>query len=148
LAPVRARDAAIRASRSKLDETRRQVAELRQIVARRSAWLGFLADLQERLTTIEDAWFEKMKVLPPSTAAGAPAAAAAPLRLAITGGILDRANPRSEVGDETYRRARSLLMSIASSPHVAAIEGERFDHTRPGLLRFDFVLVAKSDTGL
>jgi len=39
---------------------------------------------------------------------------------------------------------QELLASIARSPFIAAIEGERFDNSQSGLLRFDLTLVVDS----
>ncbi len=148
LAPLRTREALNRANLQKLAETKQQIAQLQRIDEARSQWAGFLADLQNRLGEVEDVWFERVKVLPLAPAdAHAPAAPRAPLRLAFTGRMLDRANPLSKVSDDTYRRVRQLLASIAGSPFVTSIQTERFDHTRPGVLRFDFVVAAKNDGG-
>ena len=34
------------------------------------------------------------------------------------------------------------------APYVATVENERFDNRQPGILRFDFVLVAKTQHSL
>ena len=133
LAPMRERDARNRANLQQIEDLRRQIAELQAIQDRRAGWVSFLADLQERLVKVEDVWLERM------TVASVPGA---PLRLSVSGRMLDKTNPLSKVSPETFNRVKSLLASIVDSPFVAAVEAERFDNTQPGILKFDFVLVA------
>jgi type IV pilus assembly protein PilM len=133
LAPLREREARNRANLQQLAELRQQAAQLRGIHDRRSAWLGLFADLQDRLAGVEDVWLDRMMV------ASAPGA---PLKLAVSGRMLDRSNPLAKVSPETFIRARALLAGIVDSPFVAGVEAERFDNERPGILKFDFVLVA------
>ncbi len=134
LAPLRERDARNRANLQRLGELKQRVAQLQDVYDRRTGWLNLLADLQDRLVRVEDVWLEKLKV---STAANG-----APLKLVVSGRMLDRTNPLSKVSPETFNRVKALLASIVDSPFVAAVEGERFDNTQPGILKFDFVLVA------
>ncbi len=133
LAPLREREARNRAHLEQLGELKRQIALLQDVHDRRAGWANFLGDLQERLVKVEDVWFERLAV------ASAPGA---PLRLAVSGRMLDKTNPLSKVSPETFTRVKALLASIVDSPFVAAIEGERFDNAQPGILKFDFVLVA------
>lgn len=133
IAPVREREARNRAALAELEELRREAAVLQDLQARRTAWQGLLSDLQGRLVTVEDVWFERMQTLPP--------AAGAPLKLAVSGRMLDKTNPLAKVSPETFSRVQALLAGLADSPFVAAVEGERFDNSQPGILRFDFVLV-------
>jgi type IV pilus assembly protein PilM len=136
---------------------------LQRLAASRSNWTGFLGDLQARLAKSGDVWLERLQVLPavPSAApiasapgggrspgAGANEAAgsvapAAEIRLHLAGSALDVANPTGRNGEESRERVKSLLASIRESPFVAGIEGERFDASQAGLLRFEVtVLVA------
>lgn len=133
LAPLRERDARNRANLRQLDEIKQQVAQLQGVLDRRAGWLSLLSDLQDRLVRVEDVWFERM------TIASAPGT---PLRLAVSGRMLDKTNPLSKVSLETFNRVKALLASIVDSPFVASVEGERFNNEQPGILQFDFVLVA------
>ena len=133
LAPLRERDARNRANLRQLAELKQQVAELQGVYDRRAGWLNLLSDLQDRLVRVEDVWLERMTV---SSAPGAP------LRLAVSGRMLDKTNPLSKVSPETFNRVKALLASIVDSPFVASVEGERFDNQQPGILQFDFVIVA------
>ena len=115
-----------------LDRFKREVAALEAISARRNRWLALLADLQVRLLRVDDVWLERLHVIP-----GEPGG---PLQLSVSGCLLDRANPVARVSEENVTRVKDLFADIADSPFVATIEGERFDNTRPGLLRFDFIM--------
>ena len=133
LAPLRERDARNRANLRQLAGLQQQVAELQGVYDRRAGWLNLLSDLQDRLVRVEDVWLERMTV---SSAPGAP------LRLAVSGRMLDKTNPLSKVSPETFNRVKALLASIVDSPFIASVEGERFDNQQPGILQFDFVIVA------
>lgn len=90
---------------------------------------------------------------PPEPAEGAPAptevaAPAAPVvpkgppvRLTLSGRLLDISNPQSKVSPESTLRVKQLLASFTGSQFIAAVENERFDNSQNGLLRFDFTLV-------
>lgn len=133
LEPLRQRDARNRDALRRLAELQAEIAQLQSVHARRDAWLGFFADLQQRLVRVEDVWFDRLAV------ASAPGA---PLRLAVSGRMLDKANPLAKVSPATFNRVKTLLARLVDSPFVAAVESERFDHAQPGVLKFDFVLVA------
>ena len=135
LVPLRERDGRNRVNLQQLAELGREVAQLQGVYDRRASWLNLLADLQDRLGRVEDVWFEKLQVVP--------AVAGAPVKLAISGCMLARTIPLAIVGPETTNRVKALLTDIDHSPYVkVAEEGQRFDRTRPGILKFDFVLVA------
>ena len=133
LDPLRERSRRIHKNLGQLEELQRQFAQLRSVYDRRTSWLNLLADLQDRLGRIEDAWLEQLQVVP--------GPAGGPLRLRVSGRLLDTANPQSKVSPETFGRVNALRQSLVDSPWVAAVEGERFDSSQPGMLRFDFVLV-------
>lgn len=139
LASLRAHDQRERADLARLESIRRQIAMFEEMHARRSAWSQLLADLQERLALVDDVWLDALHVLPPSRENSAPP------RIAISGRMLDRANPLATVSPEIFRRATELLGHFAGSPRVAKIEGERFDNRQPGILRFSLELVLQPD---
>lgn len=132
LAPVRAGVSRNRERLQKIEQLSRQIVLLQDVHARRTRWQDLLADLQERLADVQDVWLDQLKVIP-----GEPGE---PLRLRVSGRLLDRVNPLSRVSPETHVRVRMLLGSVADSPFVAMIEDESFDNSQPGLLAFDFVL--------
>lgn len=135
LPPLRLREARQRAALVRLSALQREVMTLQSLQARRTSWLRFLADLQERLVRVEDVWLERMQPLPPADGL-------AP-RLALSGRMLERANPVAKAGPESFARVKALLGDLLNSPFVAAVEAERFDTSQPGVLRFDFVLLTQ-----
>jgi type IV pilus assembly protein PilM len=138
IAPLRERAARNRANLEKLAALQQQVAALHGVAARRTNWPQLLADLQDRFVKVEDVWLERVQLAAPTGDA-----AGAPLRLAISGRMLDRTNPLANVSPDIYRRVTELLTSVVDSPFVSAVENERFDNHQPGILRFDVVLVAE-----
>ncbi|MDP3069029.1 MAG: pilus assembly protein PilM [Opitutaceae bacterium] len=152
---------------AQIEEASKQITALRGAYETKANWINFLADLQERLVKIEDVWLDKIHVdrpaLPepgtvaldappppePPPAGAAPvdpnAAPAAPLpppiRLTLSGRLLDVSNPQSKVSPESLQRVKQLLASFTGSQFVTAVENERFDTNQNGLLKFDFTLV-------
>lgn len=137
IAPLRAREARNRANLEQLAALQEQVKALQGIAARRANWQQLFADLQDRFVKVEDVWLERVQL-----ASGA-ADANAPLRIAVSGRMLDRTNPLANVSPDIYRRVTELLTSVVDSPYVSAVENERFDNRQPGILHFDVVLVAE-----
>lgn len=134
IAPLREREARNRDNTARLDDLQRQLAVLHAVHARRGNWQALFADLQERFVRVEDVWLERLQVAPAAAAGG-------PLRIAVSGRMLDKTNPLANVSPDIYRRVTTLLGRIVESPFVTAVEGERFDNRQPGILHFDFVLV-------
>lgn len=137
LAPVRERQARIRGLLDDLAATRASEQRLRGLHERRDAWVGLLADLQERLGRVEDVWFDSMKV----TAANGPDESG--WRITVAGRLLDKTNPRAPVSRDASARARALLADIDASPFVS-VAGEKFNDAQAGILRFDLTLVPKA----
>lgn len=133
LVPLRERDARNRANLRQIEELRRQVLALQGVYDRRASWVGFLADLQDRLAGVEDVWLEKLQVLPGS-----------PVKLAVSGRLLDRINPPKGSEPSTPHRIQSLLTGLGQSAFITGVEDERFDTRQPGILKFDCVLVLDS----
>jgi type IV pilus assembly protein PilM len=152
LRPLRSVEARNNEHLAQIEEARKQVAALQGLVATKANWLDFLSDVQTRLAKVGDVWLERVQIVQPlSVDASAPVAegavaapAAPPLKLAITGRLLDVANPVSNVSPESYERVKKLIASFTGSPFVSSVENERFDNTQPGLLRFDFTLVVNA----
>lgn len=133
LATLRARDARIRSDLNRLTLLKVEVEQLALIQARRTGWLQFFAGLQQRLIQVEDVWLDKLQTIPPADGL--------PMKLLVSGRMLDRSNPRAKVSPETFARVKALLTGIVGLPAISAVEGERFDSSQPGILKFDFVLV-------
>lgn len=163
LVPVRELRSRIDGNLRQLDEARSEIAALRGAYEARGGWIRLLADLQERLVAVENVWldqFELVRETPPGPRAGAtdanpgnaspgqpPWRVAAP-RLALSGRLLDVDHPQSKVSPQSFERVKQLLQTFRHSPFVAAIEEERFDNTRNGLLRFDVTLVLDPENPL
>lgn len=141
LAPLREREARIRHLLADLAAARASERQLRGLLERRDAWVGLLADLQERLGRVEDAWFDSMKV----SASGAPGKGE--WRITIAGRLLDKTNPDAPVSREASARVRTLLSDIDSSPFVS-VAGEKFSDSQAGILHFNLILVPKADRPL
>ena len=133
LAPLHAREVRNRARLEEIAALTRETMQLRSLDDRRTGWIRLFADLQERFTAVEDVWLENLQTLAPT--------GDAPMKLTVSGRMLDRTNPLAKVSPETVQRVQALLKGLAGSPFVAAVEGERFDNSRPGILKFDFILV-------
>ena len=143
LIPLRAQSARNTRDLARIDEMRRRIEAARRIVESKAGWLAFFADLQTRLTQIEDVWLEKLQVAPSTepAARGATAAVPAPARFVLMGRILERNGLDSAVNPTPFGRARRLLQTLRASPYVAAIENERFDGRALGVSRFELTLV-------
>lgn len=146
---------------ARLAGANRRNAALQRLVEARSGWATFFADLQERLVKTENVWLESLQILPPGKPATGLVAAPgnsglgiiAPgdhatrpgpdpaVRLALAGYLFDAGKPPAAAGDGSCEQARCLLAQLRASPYVAAIEAERFDGSRPDLLRFEVTLV-------
>jgi type IV pilus assembly protein PilM len=130
-----------------IERTRKLVDELQGVVDKKTNWLRFLKDLQDRLVTVEDVWLDSLSIARDPSPEVAPAsgsgAATANLRLVLSGRLLDRNNPISKVSAESYARVKQLIASFGGSEFIASIDHERFDNSQPGILRFDFTLVVR-----
>jgi hypothetical protein len=86
-----------------------------------------------------------MEMVPPAQPSAKAKSSPLPLlRLAISGLILEQpARHGSESGGAAVRLT-ALMTSLAESPFVAAVDEKRFDHSQPGLLRFEFILGIKT----
>ncbi len=153
-----------------IGEASRQIKALRSAYETKANWINFFADLQDRLVKIEDVWLDKVQVVrppapdptlmaetpPPDNPPPADQTSTAnpnpnpeppplpkgpPLRLTLSGRLLDVRNPQSKVSQESLQRVKELLASFTGSQFITAVENERFDTNQNGLLRFDFTLV-------
>jgi type IV pilus assembly protein PilM len=141
LVPLRALVARTAGDLARLERAKTRIAALQGPVRMKSSWINFLGDLQGRLVEVEDVWLEKLEILPESTTTGGNPAARPPLRVALSGRLLDWNNPVSKVSSDSYERAQRLLRRFGESEFVSAVENERFDNSQPGILRFDCTLV-------
>ena len=154
LMPLRALQTRNADNLAKIEETKRQIAALQTAVETKSNWINFFTDLQTRLVKVEDVWLEKLHIVRPPLGENAapdpnappvdpsaPKPPGEPLKLTLTGRLLDVANPQSRVSPEARERVKQLLASFTGSQFIASVENEKFDNSQNGLLRFDFTLV-------
>lgn len=129
LAPIRALQRSIKAEEARIAGHRAEAVLVRSLVASRSNWSGFLADLQNRLTAVENVWIDTLE---PHAKGG----------LRISGCMLDQRNPLKRVSLDMRRNVEELIRRIEDSQYVGGIAQERFDTSEPGILRFSFVMTA------
>jgi len=145
-----------RANLDQLERLKGRTAALQRLVEAKRGWVGLLADLQERLVRVGDAWLERLQVGPaagserpdgpgagrfgPKSGRAGPEALP-PIRIAVAGCLFDPDNPSGPAGAGAYGRAQALLAQVRASPYVASVENERFDGGQPGVLRFEMTLV-------
>lgn len=159
LMPLRAIQTRNEDNLRQIEEAKKQIAAYRGAYDTKANWINFFTDLQNRLVKIEDVWLDKLQVVraalpepgseplvdlsvPPPADGSAPVAPPAPpLRLTLSGRLLDVANPQSKVSAEARQRVQQLLASFTGSQFIASVENEKFDNNQNGLLRFDFTLV-------
>jgi type IV pilus assembly protein PilM len=157
--PLESLQSDIRANKQTLEQIQTEVLAVQSLAESKNNWINFLSDLQDRLVKVEDVWLESLSVIRATPAASSGASegglfgGAAPegareesaqrpaLRLQLSGRLLDRKNPLSNVSTDSYERVKKLLGSFVDSQFISAVESERFDASRPGILRFDFILV-------
>lgn len=101
-------------------------------------WVAFLADLQGRLSQVQDVWLESIAPAPSDEDN-------ASSRMRVTGSLLDRENPLSVVSSNSQGRVEVLLGSFENSPFIETVTDRRFDTSRPGILQFDFSLVVNPE---
>lgn len=142
LQPLRATAAQRAAELAERVRTREQIEALRRVAAARASWSEFLADLQSRFAEVGDAWLEELSIVPAKRDLAENGDSPA-LRLRVSGCLLDGMDDAN-----AFDRAKRLLASVGASPFIAAVEDERFDGGRAGVLRFDFTLLANAEKRL
>ena len=159
LMPLRALQTRSTDNLAKIEDAKKQIASLQSAVETKSNWINFFTDLQTRLVKIEDVWLDQLAIVRPPPGESAPATnpaeprpdgtnPAVPLKLTLSGRLLDVANPQSRVSPEARERVKQLLASFSGSQFVTSVENEKFDSSQNGLLRFDFTLVINAKNPL
>jgi hypothetical protein len=127
LAPVLAQSDRMRMAQREIARLGLEAGKIEELARHRTAWLELLAGLQARFSVVQDVWLDRLQVV---TAAGEGS-----VKLVVGGYLLDRG------GEPVAGRMKNLVRELRTLPSVAAVEGERFDASRPHLLRFELVLV-------
>lgn len=156
----------IQERRAEIERVTSNISGIEDLARSRSNWLSFFAELQERMYSVGDVWIERLQVsrphasgavsqqptfqdfgddgmfgaAPPPQQTAAQANKNGVIRLAISGRLVDRANPQSRVSQAAEDRVKRLLRSFADSDFILGVENERFDNRERGILQFDFVL--------
>lgn len=154
---LRRKDAREREAQVKLSEVGRRIEVLERVAGSQRQWAAFLGALEEVLGRTGDAWLEGLEPAsagepakearnPRKSSAGAGNGEAGrsgerPPRVRITGVLFDPENPAGRVGEGVRRRIRQMLADLRASPLVASIDGERFDGSGAGMLRFELIIV-------
>jgi len=112
---------------------RARLEALNRLNARRESWLGLFADLQTRLNDVGDVWLARLHYNAPSTDPVRETDSPPTATIEIGGWLLE--GPRA---DEALQR---LFDALQASGFVQRIERERYDRSRPGLIRFDAELL-------
>jgi type IV pilus assembly protein PilM len=133
IAPLRAREAENRRLLAELAATQQRVAAWQSIAERRARWLAWMADLDGRLALADDAWLDRLAVVPGEKGA--------PVRVTLAGRLVQRAGASAGEVSPMADRVAALLSSFAASPFVSAVEEPRFDLSQPGVMHFECVLV-------
>jgi type IV pilus assembly protein PilM len=135
-----------------VEAARKRVEVLQKWTARRTAWTEFLADLQGRLASIDDAWLERLNVadvpVEPESKSEETSSSPGAIRVVVAGYLLDRNHPEATVSNEAGARVRQLIVKLAQSRFIERVEDEHFDHGTPGLLQFQLTLVAANGAPL
>lgn len=147
VAPLRAIVERNTANLAQITAVRKEVTALRGLVAAKTNWTGFLAELQDQIGKVGDVWLEQLAVIPADLPAGSGSSARG-WQLRLSGRLLDVSNPVAKVSADSYARVKQLLAGFAGSPFVSAIEGERFDNAQPGLLHFEVTLAVNPQHSL
>ncbi|MDB6168781.1 MAG: Competence protein [Verrucomicrobia bacterium] len=132
---------------SRLKQTCDRIEVMRGLLAEKTKWSAFFADLQETLTAVEDVWLDDLSVITPKKPAtpGVAGKAKPPIMLRVSGRLLDPENPEAKVSALSSARAKRLLAGFEASPFVSAVRDQRFDNSAPGILRFDLTLVMEAE---
>lgn len=161
--PIESNQRKIKATVNAVEDAKAEILAVQSLAESKNNWSNFFTDLQDRLVKEQDVWLESLHVLRASTSAGGESAGGLfggaaptavepqldengnpikpPIRLQLSGRLLDRNNPVSLVSSDSYNRVKSLLTSFVDSEFISAVEKESFDANTPGILRFDFILV-------
>jgi len=115
------------------NELRTRLAYIQALNAGRENWLHFLADLQERLNEVGDVWLDRLHYKITNGIHRSEADILPPAVIEISGWLLDNGKT-----DEALPR---LFDALQASAFVQRAERERYDHSHPGLIRFEAELL-------
>ena len=124
---------------TRLEELNERIAAFEDLTVRRHGWVSLLTDLQARFAGVEDVWLDSLEPGAGETETES-GEMASHLELALTGRLLDSGDADAKV--------RELFKALQESPFVLTVSHERFDSSRPGLMRFQVTLRIKPEAAL
>ncbi|MCH6257038.1 pilus assembly protein PilM [Puniceicoccaceae bacterium K14] len=161
IAPIKNVNSRILNKIEEIEELQSAIEKSSTIVSSRLNWVRFLSDMQQRLLGVEDVWLDKLEFSRESDVTSRLAGSRlarknesaeksedAPLKLELEGRLIDAKNPLSTVSEDSYARVKSLLENIEASGFVQSLDGERFDNSVPGILKFSFTLTINPELPL
>lgn len=152
VAPVRALDGELRMSLAEREALAASIRGIEGLVGGRDNWIRFFADLQDRLTDVENVWIDSMEVVRVASEPAedprafrdpwdeTPATPVVEATMRVRGRMLDQANPLSRASADTTANVTRLIDSIGRSEFVRSVGERRFDASQPGILQFEFTL--------
>ena len=147
LGPLIMWDARNRKNLEQIESLRERLGMLSEIEQRSERWTSFLADMQSRLESVGDVWLESMIILPISPLSS-DTEEGAPLRLGLSGKLLDIENPTTKASSASRERVNQLLQSFGESKYVQDISAGGFDKSQPGILKFELTIVINEEETL
>jgi len=147
LGPLIKWDTRNRQNLEKIESLRDRVAILREIEQRSERWTLLLSDMQSRLESVGDVWLESMVILPVSRLSS-DTEEGAPLRLGLSGKLLDIENPTAKASSASRERVNQLLQIFGESKYIQNISAGGFDKSQPGILKFELTLVINREESL
>lgn len=125
----------------RLQKLQTRIQAISRVVDGRTGWVGLLADLQARLGGVGDVWLESMQLGWDAPETEQTDEGLTPMKLALAGRLLDAENPMANASAVSYAQVKTLFASLQESPFVRTVQGERFDNSQPGILRFEVTLI-------
>jgi len=127
-------------AQTEVNALRLRLDALAKLNVRRESWLSFLADLQAQLNEVGDVWLERLHYNAPTEVARSEADSPGTASIELGGWLLESAR-----SDEALQRLFDGLLALE---FVRGVVRERYDRSRPGLIRFDAELTIASEKSL
>jgi type IV pilus assembly protein PilM len=136
---------------AELERSHAETSTLAQLIDEKGSWSEFLAEVQSRVGEVDGVWIERLAVLPVATVErenDAQLSSNSSTRITLGGCLLHRKRPSAKEATASFAKVKQVLTALRKSPWVAAIDGETFDDSHAGILRFEFILTASRSVRL
>ncbi|MEN9661608.1 MAG: hypothetical protein RL324_557 [Verrucomicrobiota bacterium] len=147
LVPKRREAAAQRTLTARLEAGRTELAVWQRLDAQAASWPEFLGGLEAAANDVGGVWLERLARVP-STGRPDGQASSGPRQIALAGRLQAAQRAPAAAMDEASFRMRRLAQAFGRLPDVAGVTGERFDRRAGTDLRFECVLILKTDSFL